>query len=298
MKRILIALLLSIVIVTPCLAEAPSSTAAPSSAADEFLTNLSATWNSLVKLGEETANNVVNWVNNDLDNWLKNDLPAWADNAAKSIQSWIGEADKWTQDAAAKLQAFVEQNGPAVEAWLNQAGEDVQKAWETLNNPNAHTQEEVEQAYDAVMNTLQEVGAVNPWVEQTEAELRQRAGAAFHVPEDAKEVVYRWLESDKLAEMQFKIDGDEYCARMQPAELENGQLMNISGMYFAWENEEAVIVGNCHGTIGLAQTGSREWVELCQWYDAAARRMYSLSVYTTDPDGLDLIAVADMVYQL
>jgi hypothetical protein len=84
---------------------------------------------------------------------------------------------------------------------------------------------------------------------------------------------------------------------MQPAELENGQLMNISGMYFAWENEEAVIVGNCHGTIGLAQTGSREWVELCQWYDAAARRMYSLSVYTTDPDGLDLIAVADMVYQ-
>ena len=105
MKRILIALLLSIVIVTPCLAEAPSSTAAPSSAADEFLTNLSATWNSLVKLGEETANNVVNWVNNDLDNWLKNDLPAWADNAANSIQSWIGEADKWTQDAAAKLQA-------------------------------------------------------------------------------------------------------------------------------------------------------------------------------------------------
>ncbi len=297
MKRILIALLLSIVVAMPCLAEEPSPTAEPSSTADEFLANLTATWNSLVKLGEETANNVTNWLNNDLADWVKNDLPDWADNAAKSIQSWIGDADKWTQEAAARLQAFVEQNGPAVEAWLNQAGTDIQKAWETLNNPSAYTKDEVEQAYDTVMDNLQEVGVANPWVDLTEAELQQKAGAAFCVPEGAKEVVWRWLESDKLAEMQFKIGGDEYCARMQPAELENGQLMNISGMYFAWENEESVIVGNCHGMIGLAQTGSKEWVELCQWYDAAARRMYSLSVYTTDPDGLDLTAVADMVYK-
>lgn len=297
MKRILIALLLCVAIATPCLAEAPSPTEVPSSAADEFLTNLTATWNSLVKLGEETVDNVANWVNNDLANWVKNDLPAWADNAAKSIQSWIGDADKWTQEAAAKLQTFVEQNGPAVEAWLNQASADVQKAWETLNNPNAHTGEEVQQAYDTVMDTLQEVGMANPWVDLTEAELRQKAGAFFHVPEGAQEVVWRWLESDRLAEMQFKIDGDEYCARMQPAELEDGQLMNISDMYFAWENEEAIVIGNCHGMIGLAQTGSKEWVELCQWYDATARQMYSLSVYTTDPDGLDLTAVADMVYK-
>ncbi len=72
--------------------------------------------------------------------------------------------------------------------------------------------------------------------------------------------------------------------------------MNISGMYFAWDHEEAVQINHCEGTLGLAQTGSEDWVELCQWFDAAPGLMYSLSVSTTDSDGLDLTAVADMVY--
>ena len=96
--------------------------------------------------------------------------------------------------------------------------------------------------------------------------------------------------------MQLVMDGDEYCARIQPAALEEGQLMDISGMYFDWDHEEAVTIGGCPGTISLAQTGSEDWVELCQWYDAAPGLMYALSVYTTDPDGLDLTAVAQMVY--
>ena len=97
--------------------------------------------------------------------------------------------------------------------------------------------------------------------------------------------------------MQFTLDEDEYCARIQPAALQEGELMNISGIYFAWDNEEEVTIGgHCPGTIGQAKTGSEDWVELCQWYDAAPGLMYSLSVYTTDPDGLDLTAIAEMVY--
>ena len=37
------------------------------------------------------------------------------------------------------------------------------------------------------------------------------------------------------------------------------------------------------------------FVELCLWYDVVPGLMYSLSVYTVDPDGLDLTAVAAMV---
>ena len=96
--------------------------------------------------------------------------------------------------------------------------------------------------------------------------------------------------------MLFNMGEDEFCARIQPAQLADGELMNISGMYFAWENEESVNIGPCRGTIGQAQTGSRDWVELCQWYDAAPGLMYSLSVSTMDPDGLDLTAVAEQVY--
>lgn len=142
-----------------------------------------------------------------------------------------------------------------------------------------------------------EASLANPWKDLARDELEQVSGMSFGVPEGAENVVYRWLESDALAEMQFTMDGDEYCARAQSAELAEGELMNISGMYFQWEHEEDITVGDCRGSIGQAQTGSEDWVELCLWYDAGAKRMYSLSVYTTDPDGLDLTAVAQMVYR-
>ena len=138
----------------------------------------------------------------------------------------------------------------------------------------------------------EDVGMINPWIDTTAEQLTELSGLSFGVPEGAENVIYRWLEADQLAEMQFTLDGDEYCARIQPA----AEAMNISGMYFAWDHEEAVQIKHCEGTLGLAQTGSEDWVELCQWFDAAPGLMYSLSVYTTDPDGLDLTAVADMVY--
>ena len=136
----------------------------------------------------------------------------------------------------------------------------------------------------------------NPWVDLTQEQLAEVSGLSFNLPEGAENASWRWLESERLAEMNFTIDEDEYCARVQPDALEEGQLDNISGMYFDWENEEEVTVGHCPGTLGMAQTGSSDWVELCLWYDAAPGLMYALSVYTTDPDGLDLTAVAEMVY--
>jgi|GEM_PF-1431502 len=136
----------------------------------------------------------------------------------------------------------------------------------------------------------------NPWVDMTAEELEQASGVRLGVPEGAEDIIWRWLADESLAEMQFTLDGDEYCARVKPAALEEGQLENISGMYFAWENEEEVTIGGCHGTIDQAQTGSEEFVELCQWYDIAPGLMYSLSAYTTDVDGLDLVAVAGIVY--
>lgn len=137
----------------------------------------------------------------------------------------------------------------------------------------------------------------NPWTDMTKEELEKVSGVTFGVPEDAKDVVYRWLEEESLAEMQFILDDDEYCARIKPDALEEDQLDNISGMYFQWENEEEVTIGHCPGTIGQAQTGTEEYVELCLWYDIVPGLMYSLSVYTTELDGLDLTAVAEMVYE-
>lgn len=289
MKRILMLILLCMAIAAGALAEEPS-------AADEFLANLSATWDSLVQMGGEAVDSAAQWVSEDLPGWVNDDLPAWIDGAAQSIEGWLDGAGQWTQEAADNITAFIQENGPAVEAWLNQAGEDVRKAWDTLVNPGDHTGAEVEAAYDTVADALNESRIANPWTTMTREELERVSGVTFGVPEDAEELNWQWLESEKLAQMQFVMDGDEYCARIQPAALEEGQLMEISGMYFDWDHEEAVTIGGCPGTISLAQTGSEDWVELCQWYDAAPGLMYALSVYTTDPDGLDLTAVAQMVY--
>lgn len=136
----------------------------------------------------------------------------------------------------------------------------------------------------------------NPWKDLTEEELRQVSGLFFTVPDGAEEIVYRRLENENLAEIQFILDGDEFIARVQPGELHGGELLNISGMYFDWEHEEEITVNGCYGTIGLAKTGSEDWIELCQWYDAASGVMYSLSVYTSDPDGLDLTAVTEGMF--
>lgn len=141
------------------------------------------------------------------------------------------------------------------------------------------------------------IGLANPWEELTGEQLQEVSGLSFGVPEGAEDVIYRWLGSEGLAEMQYNWNGGEYCARAEAAELEEGELMEISGMYFDWEYQEEITVGGCPGTIGQAQTGSEDWVERCLWYDAGAQIMYSLSVSGSDLDGLDLTAIAEQVYR-
>ena len=64
-----------------------------------------------------------------------------------------------------------------------------------------------------------EPALATPWEELSAKELEERSGLTFHVPEGAENVIYRWLESEKLAEMQFTLDEDEFTARLQPADL-------------------------------------------------------------------------------
>ena len=131
----------------------------------------------------------------------------------------------------------------------------------------------------------------NPWVELTAEQLTADSGLSFGVPEYAENIVYRYMQSGKLAEMQFTIDFDKYCARIQPA----NEPADISGMYYTWENEEPVTIGGCPGTLGQAQPDSADKVELCQWYNADKGLQYALSVHTPDFDGLDLTAVAEQI---
>lgn len=139
------------------------------------------------------------------------------------------------------------------------------------------------------------VSAVNPWEDLTAEELKEASGLVFGVPEGAEGIIYRYLRSEGMAEMQFSWAGGEYCARIQPMALKDNELYDISGMYYNWAYEEPVKIGTCFGSLSQAQQEDESWAERCLWYDADAGLMYSLSVKAADVDGLDLTALAEQV---
>ena len=125
--------------------------------------------------------------------------------------------------------------------------------------------------------------------------LQEETGLAFTLPEGAEKVAYRWYGAEMLAEIQFSWKGAEYCFRTQPMQLKSGELMDISGMYFDWTNEEQIRVHLCSGSIAQAESGTGDKVERCLWYDETAEIMYSLSVVGADLNGLDLSAIAEQI---
>lgn len=135
----------------------------------------------------------------------------------------------------------------------------------------------------------------NPWEDLSAEALKEATGVTFGVPEGAENVIYRYLPGENLAEMQFSWSGGSFCARSKPA-ADGKDLPDISGMYYPWEHEEDVTIGQGKGSIALARETDGTWAERCLWYDPAAGRVNSLSVIAPDADGLDLAALAEQVF--
>ena len=138
---------------------------------------------------------------------------------------------------------------------------------------------------------MAEVGMANPWVETDAEGVMQAVGVSFGVPEGAENVVYRVLESESLAEMEFTWYGMDYTARIKPA----GAFEDISGMYYEWEQDMDVTVGNCEGVEYRAEDEGMTF-DVCLWYDVVPGLMYSVSTSGEDLDGFDIIAAAEQVY--
>ncbi len=136
----------------------------------------------------------------------------------------------------------------------------------------------------------------NPWEEMTPEQLMENAGVAFKVPEGAENVVYRYMKSEELAEMQFTLKGIEFCARMQSADLRNGEMKDISGMYYEWEKKDDIQVVHCPGVVYEAKDSDGTQVKLCLWYDLAPGYMYSLSAVGQDLSSLDMTAMAEQTF--
>lgn len=157
MKRIALILTLFLTLSPACLAQG--------SHLDDFLSGVSQSFSALQGMASDAGQAVTDWANDS-------GVAEWAEGAARDIYAWASDSGlvEWAQgaldditawaddngltDLAHEVQAFIEDNGPAVEAWLAQAGEDVRQAWDTLVNADEHTQQELQDAYDTVVESL------------------------------------------------------------------------------------------------------------------------------------------------
>ena len=127
----------------------------------DFLAGLSQAWDGLLGMASDAGQAVSDWADKSgVTEWMEGasrDISAWANTASKDISDWFQSSGitEWAEGASADLNAFIEENGPEVEAWLNQAGDDIRSAWDTLVNADQHTDAEVQNAYETVVEALE-----------------------------------------------------------------------------------------------------------------------------------------------
>ena len=163
MKRMICVLVICLMLSSACIAEQSST--------DRFLSGLSDTWGAFLDMAQDAGNGVSRWAEESgVTGWIEGavgDVTAWADDngltdwakgALNDVQTWFDDTGitDWANGTSREIQAFIDENRPAVEAWLAQAGQDVRAAWDTLVEPDGHTEEEIEAAYEVVVDSLED----------------------------------------------------------------------------------------------------------------------------------------------
>ena len=135
------------------------------------------------------------------------------------------------------------------------------------------------------------VGLANPWREINPEDMSKEIGFTLVVPEGATDVVCSIMDSEGLGQLSFKLDNQEYTARIKSV----SSFEDISGMYYDWTNEEDIKINWCEGK-EYRYIGENEQAALCMWCDIVPGVMYSVSATGSDLNGLDLTVIANMVY--
>lgn len=145
------------------------------------------------------------------------------------------------------------------------------------------------------------VGVANPWVECSLDDIEAYIGWRFGIPDGATEAVFCWNESIGLAEMNYTVDGTEWCARIQKTD----EFTDISGMYYDFDSDAAIhdygdeiplddYAGDQYmGKMYLLET-EEGTVNLAMWYYEKEGLMFSLGCVS--PEGILLFADRTTVF--
>lgn len=156
------------VMLSLCLMLAPVAVA-ESSPVDDFFAGLSQARDGLIGMAGDAAQSVTQWADESgVSKWLgstvdsvsawakESGVTEWAQSALNDAAVWADSTGmtQWAQDIEAQMKTMMEENGPAVEAWLKEAGEEVNRAWKVLSNADQHTVKEVREALQTLAGAL------------------------------------------------------------------------------------------------------------------------------------------------
>ncbi|MBQ1640239.1 MAG: hypothetical protein II051_03225 [Lachnospiraceae bacterium] len=142
-----------------------------------------------------------------------------------------------------------------------------------------------------------DTGLANPWTESDREGVLAATGFDLNVPDDAENVVYSYMEADKLAQVSYVMNDHDWTYRVQPTD----GLQDISGMYYEWVAEEDTNVADCEAEIKayVENNGDPDnlddmfSVQVLNWYDATEGATHSVSISGRAVDGLDLSVYAE-----
>ena len=108
------------VLLALCLALCPVGLAEEKpSAADEFLSNLSKTWDSFLDMTVEAGKGVAQWAQDSgVTQWAQETaegVSQWAQDTAKDVMNWAGET-------AQNVREYMNEKGPEINDWVQRNG--------------------------------------------------------------------------------------------------------------------------------------------------------------------------------
>ncbi len=134
----------------------------------------------------------------------------------------------------------------------------------------------------------------DPWIETDAEGFVSLTGIEFNIPDDAENIVYRFLEEEGMGEIDYTIGQDEFCARCK----KSGAWEDISGLYY--EKPDASTDCKISGREGIVKQQKDDYLKCtvvnCIWFDAAPGVMYSLTARTTDPEKCNITQMAEQIF--
>ena len=133
---------------------------------------------------------------------------------------------------------------------------------------------------------------VNPIQTVTKEELVERTGIEVDAPEGAGDVSYTIIstgETDPIAQVKFSWHDNNVTMRAKT--VSGGEMEDISGLYYDWEESLDASVGEHMATIYLQGE-----VGYFAWMDVALGIQYNLSM-TTGANAEELLTLAEMIFE-